>query len=109
MTAVKEQCPEFPFFGAGYPDATCIDGYLWDLDSCDEPGGSLSSGGETPCPFCNSEKYMAGAVAEQAETLICDSWDDEKDCQTITDQAAREKATAQITAWMEGIKKKWGT
>ena len=24
-------------FGAWYEDAICIDGYLWDLDSCDEP------------------------------------------------------------------------
>lgn len=25
-------CPEFPFFGATYPDATCIDGKLFDLE-----------------------------------------------------------------------------
>ena len=24
---------EFPQFGANYPDARCIDGYLWDMDS----------------------------------------------------------------------------
>ena len=24
---------EFPHFGASYPDAHCIDGYLWDMDS----------------------------------------------------------------------------
>ena len=29
-----KQCPEFPFFGASYPDARCINGYLWDLDKC---------------------------------------------------------------------------
>ena len=45
-------------FGASYPDATCIDGYLWDLDSCDEPGGSLSSGGDVPCPCCNTREYI---------------------------------------------------
>lgn len=44
-------------FGANYPDACCIDGYLWDLDSCDEPGGALRRGGEIPCPECNSEEY----------------------------------------------------
>jgi hypothetical protein len=45
-------------FGAHYPDATCIDGYLWDLDSCDEPGGRLSHGGDTACPRCNTREYV---------------------------------------------------
>lgn len=53
----KNQCPEFPHFGASYPDATCIDGYLWDLDKCDENGG-LYGGGDDPCPFCNKEEYI---------------------------------------------------
>lgn len=47
-----------PYFGASYPDATCIDGYLWDLDSCDEPGGPLSGGGEVPCPQCNHDVWL---------------------------------------------------
>jgi len=47
-------------FGARYPDATCIDGYLWDLDSCDEPGGQLFSGGDVPCPCCNTREYIEG-------------------------------------------------
>jgi hypothetical protein len=46
-------------FGATYEDATCIDGYLWDLDSCDEPGGGLRYGGDIPCPKCNAEEYAA--------------------------------------------------
>jgi len=53
-------CPEFPHFGARYPDAVCIDGYLWDLDSGDEPG-VLSIGGDDPCPFCNTEQYLEWA------------------------------------------------
>lgn len=44
-------------FGATYEDACCIDGYLWDLDSCDEPGGALQHGGEIPCPKCNAKAY----------------------------------------------------
>lgn len=44
-------------FGARYPDAWCIDGYLWDLDSCDEPGGPLFEGGDIPCPGCNADEY----------------------------------------------------
>lgn len=47
-----------PGFGANYPDAMCDDGYLWDLDSCDEPGGALMSGGDIPCPNCNTREYI---------------------------------------------------
>lgn len=57
-------CPEFPHFGARYPDATCIDGFLWDLDSCDDPGGLLRHGGDDPCPFCNEEAYLEWAGVE---------------------------------------------
>lgn len=46
-------------FGAFYEDACCINGYLWDLDSCDEPGGPLHHGGEIPCPQCNAKAYEA--------------------------------------------------
>lgn len=81
MADVKKQCPEFSFFGANYPDATCIDGYLWDLDSCDEPGGPLYSGGEAACPFCNAEEaaqnivdgtegYEKPIAIEQAKEII---------------------------------------
>lgn len=47
-----------PYFGANYPDACCIDGYLWDLDSCDVPGGTLSVGGDEPCPQCNHGAWL---------------------------------------------------
>ncbi len=60
-----------PFFGATYPDACCIDGYLWDLDSCDEPGGELSVGGDIPCPACNAaehEAYFKDATETFTET-----------------------------------------
>lgn len=49
---------EAPTFGAGYPDGTCIDGWMWDLDSCDEPGGGLLHGGDMPCPWCNTAEYI---------------------------------------------------
>lgn len=47
---------EFPHFGASYPDAGCIDGRLWDLDSYDD--GFLTQGGDDPCPWCNTEEYI---------------------------------------------------
>lgn len=52
---------EAPTFGAYYPDGTCIEGYMWDLDSCDEPGGSLFSGGDMPCPWCNTAEHVRWA------------------------------------------------
>lgn len=56
METNKQACPEFPYFGAWYPDATCVDGYLWDLDKYDN--GMLYGGGEEPCPFCNTEYFI---------------------------------------------------
>lgn len=50
------RCPDFPYFGATYPDACCIDGYLWDLDKYED--GQLYGGGEEPCPFCNEEMFI---------------------------------------------------
>ena len=47
---------EIPYFGANYPDAVCIDGYLWDLDSGDERG--LTIGGDEPCPVCNTKAWL---------------------------------------------------
>ncbi|MEG0558636.1 MAG: hypothetical protein RR574_19510 [Comamonas sp.] len=46
-------------FGATYPDAICIDGELWDLDSCAEPGSSmLHRGGDIPCPVCDPKGFI---------------------------------------------------
>ena len=44
-------------FGAVYEDGACIDGYLWDLDSCEKAGGPLTFGGDIPCPKCNKEEW----------------------------------------------------
>lgn len=55
---------EFPYFGASYPDARCIDGYLWDMDSAEDIGGEqyLTIGGDEPCPFCNTEEWLERVV-----------------------------------------------
>ena len=79
------QCPEFPYFGATYPDARCIDGYLWDLDSHTHNEGDMqffSSGGERPCPFCNTEAFM-------------------QECED------NEENMNDVRKWMEEIKKKY--
>lgn len=45
------------FGSRAYPDSVCIDGYLWDADSCEEPGGLLFFGGDIPCPKCNATEH----------------------------------------------------
>lgn len=62
----KQQCPEFPHFGAHYPDAACIDGFLWDLDSNNEEG-LLTHGGDDPCPFCNTEAFIEHHIGEEID------------------------------------------
>lgn len=49
---------EFPHFGASYPDARCIDGYLYDMDSGEptEDGIIYSYGRDDPCPVCNTDE-----------------------------------------------------
>lgn len=56
-SSAVNQCPVFPFFGATYPDAQCIDGQLWDLDNCND-NGLYSIGDNPPCPFCNTEAFV---------------------------------------------------
>lgn len=53
------QCPEFPFFGAPYPDARCIDGRLYDLDHCDDNGNLYIPTDYYYCPFCHPKEFMA--------------------------------------------------
>ena len=54
---------EFPHFGANYPDAKCIDGYLWDMDSYED--GVYTIGGDDPCPICNTEKWLKDVLDDE--------------------------------------------
>ena len=54
-------------FGASYEDGLCIEGYMWDADSGDGDG-FLYTGGEIPCPKCNTAAYLE----EQAERAADD-------------------------------------
>lgn len=57
-------------FGAPYSDAQCVKGYLWDMDSIE--GGLFTSGGDIPCPECNTSEYLHDA-AQQLQDGICGS------------------------------------
>ncbi len=64
MSENKKPCPQFPYWGASYPDACCVDGILQDLDYCDENGNLYDKGGDVPMPdecTLNGEKVLACA------------------------------------------------
>jgi hypothetical protein len=82
--------PEFPYFGASYPDATCIDGYLWDLDKYED--GQLYGGGDVPCPFCNKEAFMEHEVGEIGDY---DSEDEYKE------------ARIRVDGWIQSIEQRY--
>lgn len=46
------------YFGVFYLDVCCIDGYLWDEDSCYEFGGLFYNGGNIFCLVCNFDKFV---------------------------------------------------
>lgn len=58
MSENKKPCPEFPYWGASYPDACCVNGKLQDLDYCDENGNLYDKGEDVPCPFCRTEEFI---------------------------------------------------
>lgn len=65
------------YFGANYMDGICIDGYMWDADSCDEPGGPLTSGGDIPCPECNRAAFIESARDDVREKGYIAGYDGE--------------------------------
>ena len=103
----KIQCPEFPYFGATYPDATCVDGYLWDLDSCDERG-LVSTGDNPPCPFCNTEAFIEHIVDTDDDDLAAinndPSFSEEDRKEILYSSVTKEKATNMVNS----LKKKYG-
>lgn len=58
MNKNNKLCPQFPYWGASYPDACCVDGKLQDLDYCDENGNLYDKGEDVPCPFCRTEEFI---------------------------------------------------
>ena len=84
-------------FGGGYIDSTCIEGYLWDLDSCDEPGGGLTHGGEWACPRCNTRQYLADAL-EDAQSYSSGTSMGTPHCGAVSWEGAIRKAKSENSA-----------
>lgn len=77
---LHQKCPSqmpVPYFGAPYEDSQCIDGYLFDLDNCDDEG-NLYGGEDIPCPFClpveHAQYFLDDAtpVCEVCSTTLSD-------------------------------------
>ena len=94
-----KQCPEFPFFGASYPDAICCDGYLWDLDSYDSEVGGLTIGGDTPCTFCNTEEFIEHDTFSKEDEFYEGIEDEEK---------AKEKAREWYLSYIDKLRERYG-
>lgn len=95
MDKTNQKCPEFPFFGASYPDACCVKGYLWDLDKCNEHG-ELYGEGDIPCPFCKTEAFIGHDPFNIVDKLLIDMAVDE----TMAECERNEpKAIGQARVW----------
>lgn len=100
------QCPEFPYFGATYPDATCVDGFLWDLDDCDE-NGLLSNWDNPPCPFCNTDAFIEHIVTiddDALEQIKKDTETSESEKAEIINEGITKEQAIKI---VEGLKNKY--
>lgn len=86
-------------FGGGYLDSACIDGYLWDLDSCDEPGGGLTHGGDWACPRCNTAAFLEQAVekAGNCGMSMFTPWCGAEQWERAVAKAEKENAPATAT------------
>lgn len=79
-------------FGASYPDSVCIDGYLWDADSCDDDG--FTHGGEWACPRCNTRRMLEEA-REEAISGGCGHFQFQPYCAAVLWDGAVRKALAE--------------
>lgn len=108
MSKNKNNCPEFPFWGASYPDACCIGGKLYDLDYCDENSNLYDKCETVPCPFCKTEEFIEydhfGKVDE-----ICDELmeDDSSEQYYIHIDEAKEKARKWYLDWINKMREKY--
>lgn len=107
MSENKKPCPEFPYWGASYPDAYCVNGKLYDLDNCDENGNLYEPFDDVPCPFCRTEDFIELDPFGWVDHF-CEEMEDDGD--TITDsmeQLAKQKARQAYLEWIEKVKERY--
>lgn len=108
MSETKQQCPEFPFFGASYPDACCVNGYLWDLDKCNEHG-ELYGEGDIPCPFCKTEAFIEHDPLGIVDKFLSEMAVDEtmEECERNEPEAIK-KTREWYLAWIDKMRERYG-
>lgn len=107
MSENKKTCPQFPYWGASYPDACCINGKLYDLDRCDENGNLYEPIDDIPCPFCQTEEFIELDPFSWVDHF-CEEMEENGD--TITDsmeQLAKQKARQSYLDWIEKMKERY--
>lgn len=104
----KKPCPEFPFWGASYPDAGCVNGKLQDLDYCDGNGNLYDKGEDVPCPFCQTEEFIEYDYFNKADH-ICEVLmeDDSAEQYDIHIDEAKEKAREWYLKWIGEMRSKY--
>nr|DAQ58954.1 MAG TPA: restriction alleviation protein [Caudoviricetes sp.] len=98
MSENNKPCPQFPYWGASYPDACCVNGELQDLDYCDENGNLYDKGEGVPCPFCRTEEFIEYDPFSKEDEFYEGIEDEDK---------AKEKAREWYLNWIEEMKKKY--
>ena len=104
----NEPCPEFPYWGATYPDACCVDGTLYDLDKCDQNGNLYEPMDDIPCPFCKPEDFIECDPFNKADN-ICEELmeDDSAEQYDIHIDEAKEKAREWYIDWIKKMREKY--
>ena len=104
MNENKRPCPQFPFWGAKYPDACCVNGRLYDLDRCDENGNLCEPMYYVLCPFCHTEDFIESDPFGWVDQ-ICEKMEENGD--VITDsmeQYAKQRARQAYLDWIEKVR-----
>jgi len=104
----RQVCPEFPYWGAKYPDARCVNGKLYDLDRCDENGNLYEPMDDIPCPFCQPEEFIECDPFNKADS-ICEELmeDDSAEQYDIHIDEAKAKAREWYLNWIKEMKVKY--
>lgn len=104
----NKPCPEFPYWGATYPDACCVAGKLYDLDKCDQNGNLYEPMDDIPCPFCKPEDFIECDPFNKADN-ICEELmeDDSAEQYDIHIDEAKEKAREWYLNWIKKMREKY--
>lgn len=104
MNDNNKQCPEFPYFGATYPDARCVGGYLYDMDDCNENGNLIERGNDIPCPFCNTEEFVEYDPFSKLDEFIENDGSGYESCVA----KAMPKVREWYLGWIEKMRERYG-